>query len=102
MLALAAGNAWAGSAVRPADEAAFLADLQARAVRYFIEATEPGTGLVLDRVRADGRGGGPRAPSSVAATGFGLTAWCIAEYRGWLPPGEVGRASCRERVYSNV
>ncbi len=91
MFALAAGNAWAGSAVRPADEAAFLADLQGRAVRYFIEATEPGTGLVLDRVRADGRGGGPRAPSSVAATGFGLTAWCIAEHRGWLDPAEARR-----------
>jgi len=28
-----------------------------------------------------------RAPSSVAATGFALTAWCIADERGWLPAG---------------
>ena len=77
--------------VPPAEEVAFIEDLQQRAARYFTEAADPGTGLVLDRVRADGRGGGPRAPSSVAATGFGLTAWCIAEHRGWLSPAEARR-----------
>ncbi|MEY3608450.1 MAG: hypothetical protein RLZZ447_1238 [Verrucomicrobiota bacterium] len=88
---LAAGSASAELPERRAAEAAFLEELQIRAVRYFTDATEPGTGLVLDRVRADGRGGGPRAPSSVAATGFGLTAWCIAEHRGWLTPAEARR-----------
>lgn len=86
---LAVGITSAQSAVRSAEEEAFLAELQVRAVRFFTEAADPATGLVLDRVRADGRGGGPRAPSSVAATGFGLTAWCIAEHRGWLSPAEL-------------
>jgi hypothetical protein len=30
---------------------------------------------------------GSNAPASIAATGFSLTAWCIADSRGWLPPG---------------
>jgi len=91
LLGLAASLASAQAPVRSGDESSFLEDLQARATCFFTEAADPATGLVLDRVRADGRGGGPRAPSSVAATGFGLTAWCIAEYRGWLPPGEARR-----------
>lgn len=93
LLGLVAGFASARPAVRSADEEAFLEELQARAARFFTDAADPATGLVLDRARADGRGGGPRAPSSVAATGFGLTAWCIAEQRGWMP-----RAEARRRV----
>jgi len=31
------------------------------------------------------------APASVAATGFALTAWCIADQRRWLPSGEALR-----------
>ncbi len=88
-LALAVSLAGAQPAVRPSEEEAFLDELQVRAVRFFTDAADPATGLVLDRVRADGRGGGGRAPSSVAATGFGLTAWCIAEHRGWVSPVEA-------------
>ena len=71
-----------------ADEV-FLNDLQRRAVRYFDEQTEPRTGLTRDRASKDG--GVSVAPASVAATGFALTAWCIADQRGWLPPGEALR-----------
>lgn len=64
-----------------------LEEVQRRAVRYFVEQTDPRTGFARDRAPADGRSS--RAPSSVAATGFALTAWCVADARGWLPPGEA-------------
>lgn len=67
----------------------FLDDLQRRAVRYFAEQTDPRSGLTRDRARADGSASA--APASVAATGFALTAWCIADQHGWLPPGEALR-----------
>src|SRR5215211_5445078 len=59
---------------------AFLDDLQQRSFRYFWEQADPLTGLVPDRARMDGS---PLPPShqnvaSIAATGFGLTALCIA------------------------
>jgi hypothetical protein len=80
-------------ALRPvalsARDASFLDDLQRRAVRYFVEQRDPSTGLTLDRASVEG--GISYAPSSVAATGFGLTAWCIADTRGWTPPGEALR-----------
>ena len=47
------------------------------------------SGLTRDRAPADG--GRNDAPASIAATGFALTAWCIADQRGWLPPGEARR-----------
>ena len=71
----------------PARDSAFLEDLQRRAVRYFVEQTEPATGLTLDRSSVDGGIGD--SPSSVAATGFALTAWCIADARGWMHPGDA-------------
>jgi hypothetical protein len=70
-----------------ARDASFLDDLQRRAVRYFVEQTEPATGLTLDRSSVDGGIG--HSPSSVAATGFALTAWCIADARGWSRPGDA-------------
>ena len=65
-----------------ADEA-FLEDLSATTFRYFREAAHPRTGQVLDRRRADGRPDSRRV-ASIAATGFGLTALCIADRRRWL------------------
>jgi hypothetical protein len=85
--ARAGDRSWALS--RPDD--AFLDDLEWRAVRYFVEQTDERTGLTLDRASVDGLARAERAPSSVAATGFALTAWCIADARGWLPAGEVQR-----------
>src|SRR5829696_6062240 len=64
----------------------FIDDLQQRSFRYFWEQADPQTGLVPDRARMDGS---PLAPShqnvaSIAATGFGLTATCIAVNRDWI------------------
>jgi hypothetical protein len=72
-----------------ARDASFLDDLQRRAVRYFVEQRDPLSGLTLDRASVDGGIG--YSPSSIAATGFGLTAYCIADARGWVPAGEALR-----------
>lgn len=72
-------------------DAGFLDELQRRAVLFFTEQSDRRTGLTLDRARLDGTPGEGRAPSSVAATGFGLTAWCIADSRGWVRPEEARR-----------
>jgi hypothetical protein len=70
-----------------AADTAWLDDLQWRAVRYFVEQTDPVTGLVRDRAPVGG--GESCAPSSVAATGFGLSAWGVAEARGWMSRDEL-------------
>lgn len=70
-----------------ASDAAFLDEMQQRAVRFFIEHSDAATGLTRDRAPADGSRA--TAPSSIAATGFALTAWGIADARGWLPAGEA-------------
>jgi hypothetical protein len=77
-----------GYALR-AEDASMLEELERRAVLYFTEHTDAVTGLTLDR--APNNGASSRAPSSVAATGFALTAWCIGEQRGWLRAGEARR-----------
>ncbi|HYO84406.1 MAG TPA: glucoamylase family protein [Bryobacteraceae bacterium] len=59
-----------------------LEQIERRACLYFYEQAHPVTGLVLDRVRADGRD--DRRVASIAATGFGLSALCIAHQRGYL------------------
>jgi hypothetical protein len=78
-----------------AEEQAFLDDLERRAVRYFDEQSDPETGLVRDRARADGTPHDEthRNVASIAATGFGLTALCIAADRGWVSrPDALKRA----------
>jgi hypothetical protein len=74
-----------------AQEHAFLEDLERRSIRYFQEQTDPKTGLVLDRARTDGsiHDEGHRNTASIAATGFGLTGWCIAAERGWVSQKEA-------------
>jgi hypothetical protein len=56
--------------------------LERRACLYFIEQSNPSTGLVLDRAPVTGRRGRP--VSSIAATGFGLSALCIADKRRYF------------------
>lgn len=72
-----------------ATETALVEDLQRRSFRFFDEQTDPVSGLTKDRAPANG--GRSDAPASIAATGFALTAWCIADQRGWLPTGEARR-----------
>ncbi len=75
------------SQVANAEDEAFLEEIQARALLFFLEHTDPESGLTRDRAPADGRRS--RSPASIAATGFALTAWCIGDYRGWITREET-------------
>ncbi len=69
------------------DDEAFLEDLSHRAFLFFWEQTDAATGIIRDRARTDGSppDAEHRDIGSIAATGFGLTALCIAAERGWEP-----------------
>jgi hypothetical protein len=69
-----------------ARDRAFLEDLEHRSFQYFWEQGSPRTGLVLDRTRTDGSPADEnhRNVASIAATGFGLTAVCIASEHHWI------------------
>ena len=82
----------AAASLAPRDDA-FLDDMQKHAMLFFAEHSDPVTGLTRDRAPNDEREA--TAPASISATGFALTAWCIADSRGWLPPGY---AAARVRV----
>ncbi len=88
------------SAQRPAPrDNAFLEDLSRRSFTFFREQADPKTGLVLDRAPAKGSeyASSKNRIASIASTGFGLTALCIAAERKWIPAGEA-----RERVRTTL
>ena len=72
---------------------AFLEDLQHAACLYFMEQAEPSTGQVLDRATNKNTTGklDNRFVASIAATGFGLTALCIADRRSYFPTDRLKR-----------
>ncbi|WP_263377790.1 glucoamylase family protein [Granulicella paludicola] len=72
-------------ALNPTDEH-FLDEMQRRSCLYFVEQASHSNGQVLDRAAAsiDGKLD-PRRMTSIAATGFGLSALCIADKRGYFP-----------------
>src|SRR5579863_8606137 len=73
----------------PEDEQ-FLEDLVRQGCVYFWEQASPSTGQVLDRARNNLDGArDPRRMASIAATGFRLTALCIADRRGYIPHAQV-------------
>jgi len=82
-----------------ARDEALLEDMSRRAFRFFWEQADASTGLVRDRARTDGSPHDEthRNVASIAATGFGLTALCIAAERRWLEPREA-----RERVRATL
>jgi hypothetical protein len=67
------------------DDLAFLEDMELSACLYFAEQADPSTGQVLDRANCKNTTGtlDNRFVSSIAATGFGLTALCISDRRGY-------------------
>lgn len=73
----------------------FLEEVEHRSFLFFWEETNPSTGLIKDRSLANGPD--PRDTASIAATGFGLTALCIADSRGWLDGKRI-----RERVRNTL
>jgi hypothetical protein len=74
-----------------AQDDAFLNDLERRGCLYFVEQAGAKTGQVLDRAAANNTDGkrDPRLMASIAATGFGLSALCIAEHRGYQQRAQV-------------
>lgn len=61
----------------PAAQQAFLKDLEQRTFRWFWDTTNPKNGLVPDHWPSE-------SFSSIAAVGFGLTAYGVGAERGWI------------------
>ena len=81
---VASGNpasAGVSAALSPEDDA-FLDELEKANSLFFWEQAHPDTGLVKDRCNTRATDTGIVA--SIAGTGFGLTALCIAQQRGWI------------------
>ena len=72
-----------------------LNEMEQMACRYFWEQASPKTGLVKDRARPTLRD--EHEIASIAATGFGLTALCIAHKRDF-----IRRAEIEERVLTTL
>jgi len=71
----------AQSPFSPEDEQ-LLDDMERASFLFFWEQANPDTGLIKDR--ANSRATDTSTVASVAATGFGLTALCIAQKRGFV------------------
>jgi hypothetical protein len=82
------------ASLSPEDDA-FLDVIQKANFQYFWDQADPNTGLVKDRchVRVPDNG----IVGSIAATGFGLTALCIGEKRGY-----ISTADARHRVLTTL
>ncbi len=70
------------SGLKELDDDAFLDAIERAAFLYFWEQASSTTGQIKDRAHANGIDS--HVVSSVAATGFGLTALCIADQRGYM------------------
>ena len=77
------------------EDDAFLNDMEKANFQYFWEQANPKTGLVKDRCNTHIVDNGIVA--SIAATGFGLTAICIGQARGFIP-----WAAALERVMATL
>jgi hypothetical protein len=55
-----------------------LGTLQHDTFDYFFRQSSPHNGLIADKTQ-------PGSPSSTTATGLGLSAYCVAVERGWMP-----------------
>lgn len=75
------------STERSKEDDAFLDDLERQGCLFFWEQASAKTGQILDRARNDRSDNArdSRRMASIASTGFGLTALCIADRRGYLP-----------------
>ena len=77
------------------DDDRFLEELEHANFLFFWEQANPQTGLIKDRcnVRTNDKG----IVASIASMGFGLTAICIADQRGY-----IGHAAARLRVFQTL
>lgn len=86
-------------AVLSADDDAFLEELSHRSFQFLWDASDPNTGITREHLFWDGK---PyptekRDIGSTGATGFTVTALCIAAERGWVP-----REKARERALNTL
>jgi hypothetical protein len=80
----------AGTFNPTASDLAFLDELEHSVCLFFWEQASPTNGQVLDRAANDLSGSiDPRIISSIAATGFGLAALCIADSRAYQPHANI-------------
>lgn len=77
------------------DDNRLLEEIEKAHFLYFWEKADPQTGLIKDRSNV--RSGDNGVVASVAATGFGLTALCIAERNGY-----ISSADARGRVLATL
>jgi hypothetical protein len=68
-------------------DAQLLDDLQRGSFQFFWNETNPATGQIKDRAFLNGND--TRTMSSIAATGFGLTALCIGDSRGYAKTSDI-------------
>jgi len=64
-----------------------LDELERETFQFFWEQANPQTGLIKDRCNV--RSNDTSLAASIASTGFGLTAICIADQRGYIPHAEA-------------
>ncbi len=77
------------------DDNRLLDEIEKAHFQYFWDQTNPQTGLIKDRCNV--RSGDNGIVASIAATGFGLTALCIADKNGYVPTVEA-----RNRVLATL
>ena len=84
-----------GTPALSAEDDQFLNEVEKASFLFFWEQGSPNTGMVKDRcnVHTDNQGGA----ASIAATGFGLTALCIGEQRGF-----VSKTDALQRVFATL
>jgi len=68
-------------------DAQLLDEMQRASFQFFWNETNPATGQVKDRALLNGND--TRTMASIAATGFGLTALCIGDSRGYAKNSEI-------------
>ena len=83
------------AAALSADDNNLLEEIEKAHLLYFWEQGNPQTGLVKDRCNV--RAADNSVVASIAATGFGLTALCIADKNGYASPSDV-----RNRVLTTL
>ena len=79
------------------DDDQLLNDIERASCCFFWEQANPQTGLVKDRCNARKAATDNSTVASIAATGFGLTALCIADHRGF-----IARSDARQRVITTL
>lgn len=80
-------NSGGNSGPPPLTDDQFLDEIEQAIFLYFWEQASSTTGQVKDRAFAAGND--TRTVSSIAATGFGLTALCIADQRGYRASADI-------------